>query len=376
MSSELKVYASPERYVQGRNATDHLGSQMKKLSMKGPVVVVTSATPKRLLEDRWTKSLHDHHYEFTTLDFGGTATIVEAERIANEVLRTRAKTLVAFGGGQTIDTAHFAVNLVGDGHNLEFISCPTVASTNAPSSAVCVMYHENQTYDGYRIARRHPSLVLVDTTAISQSPPRMLVSGLGDAVATWFEARSIREAGSKNFLGGLPTETSTALSKLCLDIILRDGPAAVQSVEARAVTPALERVVEANTLLSGIGFESGGLSVAHSLLNGFTSQPQCSEYTHGEKLAFGLLVQLVLEGRPQDEITQILTFNTSVGLPVTLNGVGVDSNDIKALQEIAERALAPKESAHNEPFEVTVNMLVDAIRVADLSGVNFLERKL
>ncbi len=77
----------------------------------------------------------------------------------------------------------------------------------------------------------------------------------GDALATWFEARSIREANGDNFLGGKQTETGLALAKLCYDILIEDGAAAVQSVDANTVTPALERVVEANTLLSGLGFE-------------------------------------------------------------------------------------------------------------------------
>jgi glycerol dehydrogenase len=374
MSSELKVFASPERYVQGRNATDHLGAEMKKLCLKGPVVVVTSGTPKRLLEQRWTKSLQDHGYNFTTLDFCGVSTAAEAQRIADEALRTRAGALIAFGGGQVIDAVRTATDLI-EGHVCEFVSCPTVASTDAPCSALCVLYNENHTFDQYRFAKRHPTLVLVDTTAIAQSPRRMLVGGLGDALATWFETRTVKEAGSKNFLGGMPTETSTALSKLCHDILLKDGPSAVEALEAKAVTPALERVIEANTLLSGLGFESGGLCVAHSVHNGLTSQPQCIRYTHGEKVAFGLLTQLILEGRPREEIDTILHFSTTVGLPVTLREVGVDECNEVAIKEISERAVGLGESSHNEPFEVTVDAMADAIRSADRVGTVFLKQK-
>jgi glycerol dehydrogenase len=384
MSSELlKVFASPERYVQGRNATDHLGAEMKKLDLMGPVVIVTSGTPKRLLEKRWTKSLQDHGYTFTILDFCGICTAAEVQRIADEAIRTGARALIAFGGGQVIDAARAAIDLVRGkkSHVCEFVSCPTVASTtDAPCSALCALYNENHTFDQHRFVKRHPTLVLVDTTAIAQSPRRMLVGGLGDVLATWFETRTVKEAGSKNFLGGMPTETSTALSKLCADIFLKDGPSAVEALEAKAVTPALERVIEANTLLSGLGFESGGLCVAHSVHNGLTTQPaQCIPYTHGgEKVAFGLmmLTQLILEGRPREEIDTILRFSTTVGLPVTLREVGVDkSNEEVAMKEISERAVEPTESSHNEPFEVTVNMMADAIRTADRAGAVFLKQK-
>lgn len=366
--SDLKVFASPERYVQGRNATEQLGAEMKKLGMKEPVIVVSSGTPRRLLEATWTKCLPENGYhEFSILDFCGTCTADEAQRIADEAKRTGAKTLVAVGGGQIIDAVRAASTIA----ECEVVSCPTVASTDAPCSTLCSMYHSDHSFHENRFTRRHPTLVLVDTAVVAHAPRRMFVGGLGDALATWFEARTVKEAQKQNFVGGMPTETSTALCKLCYDILIADGEAAVQSVDAKAVTPALERVVEANTLLSGLGFESGGLCVAHSVHNGLTSQTVCAEYTHGEKVAFGLLTQLILEGQPQEEIQTILKFCSSVGLPISLKDVGVDATNEKAIQEIAERALAPGESAHNEPFEVTVPMLSDAIRAADRMGTLF-----
>eukprot|EP00521_Asterionellopsis_glacialis_P012780 CAMPEP_0195305112 /NCGR_PEP_ID=MMETSP0707-20130614/35696_1 /TAXON_ID=33640 /ORGANISM="Asterionellopsis glacialis, Strain CCMP134" /LENGTH=372 /DNA_ID=CAMNT_0040369137 /DNA_START=37 /DNA_END=1155 /DNA_ORIENTATION=+ len=369
--ADLKVFASPERYVQGRNATEQLGAEMQKLNMKGPVVVVSTATPRRLLEEKWAKCLPESGYEFSFLAFSGSCTADESDKIAAEAKRTGAKTLVAFGGGQVIDAVR-AASVIAE---CEVVSCPTIASTDAPCSTLSVMYHNDRSFDEYRFSHRHPTLVLVDTAIVAQAPQRMLVGGLGDALATFFEARTIREAQATNFLNGMPTETSYALGKLCHEILIEDGAAAVQSVDAKAVTPALERVVEANTLLSGLGFESGGLCVAHSVHNGLTSQPICAQYTHGEKVAFGLLTQLVLEGRPKDEIETILKFCFSVGLPITLKGVGVDAADAKAINTIATRALAPGESSHKEPFEVTVPMMEDAIRAADHMGVLFEQGK-
>jgi len=126
---------------------------------------------------------------------------------------------------------------------------------------------------------------------------------------------------------GKPTEASFALCQLCRDILLNDTATALQAVEVNAVTPALERVVEANTLLSGLGFESGGLYITHSIHNGLTSQPNHLSYTHGEKVAFGLLTQLVLEGKPKAEIDEVVQFCVDVGLPVTLDDVGVNADN-------------------------------------------------
>lgn len=164
----------------------------------------------------------------------------------------------------------------------------------------------------------------IDTGLVCKAPKRLLVGGLGDALATWFEARTVREACSNNFLGGKPTLTGTALAELCYNTLLSDGAAAVRAVEAQVVTPALERIVEANTLLSGLGFECGGLCTAHSVHNGLTTCSQTHAYTHGEKVSFGLCTQLSMEGRPTTEIETVLSWQHHVGLPVTLSDVGID----------------------------------------------------
>ena len=143
----------------------------------------------------------------------------------------------------------------------------------------------------YRFYTRHPALVLVDTTVIAQAPKRQLVAGLGDALATWFEARTVLQSHVNNQLGGKPTTSGTALAKLCHDILLADGPAACAAVDAGVATPALERIVEANNLLSGLGFENGGLAAAHAVANGFSMIAGSHRMLHGDKVAMGLHTQ-------------------------------------------------------------------------------------
>ena len=139
-------------------------------------------------------------------------------------------------------------------------------------------------------------------------------------------------------------------------------------METKVVTPALERLVEANTLLSGLGFESSGLAAAHAVHNGLTVAPGTHHYLHGEKVAFGLLVQLVLEGSSRTTVEQVLGFSTEVGLPITLAEIGLSDLSQDLLAQIARRATAPGETIHNEPFEVTPDMVADAILAADALG--------
>lgn len=96
------------------------------------------------------------------------------------------------------------------------------------------------------------------------------------------------------------------------------------ALEAGACTAAVEKVIEANTLLSGIGFESGGLAGAHAIHNGFTVLEECHHMYHGEKVAFGTITQLVLEDVSADELEDIIGFCIEVGLPVTLKELGIE----------------------------------------------------
>jgi glycerol dehydrogenase len=134
------------------------------------------------------------------------------------------------------------------------------------------------------------------------------------------------------------------------------------------VTPALERLVEANTLLSGIGFESSGLAAAHAIHNGLTTAQGTHDYLHGEKVAFGLLTQLVLEGQPRSVVRRVLSFATEVGLPITLADIGLAELPKEVLSKIAIRATAENDTMQNEPFEVRPDMVADAILAADAMG--------
>jgi glycerol dehydrogenase len=126
--------------------------------------------------------------------------------------------------------------------------------------------------------------------------------------------------------------------------------------------------VEANTLLSGLGFESSGLAAAHAVHNGLTAAPGTHDFFHGEKVAYGLLVQLVLEGQPRAVLERVLRFSTEVGLPVTLAEIGLKELPKELLQQVANRATAKGETIHNEPFEVRPDMVADAILAADAMG--------
>ncbi len=363
----LSVFCAPARYVQGRNATASLGEEMKKLGLTGVALLIAGRHAQQLLAATWKKTFFAAGLEYATVDFSGECSHREIERCKSEAINHKATVIVGAGGGKVLDTAR----AVAAALNLPVVNCPTLASSDAPCSALSVVYTPEGEFEEYLFYKRNPDLVLVDTAIIAKSPVRLLVAGMGDALATWFEARTVFNACKRNQVGGATTISARALAELCYNTLLDDGADAMRAVSTGSVTPALERLVEANTLLSGLGFESGGLAVAHSVHNGLTVAPETHSSYHGEKVAFGLLTQLVLEGQPTAEIEEVLEFCLSVGLPVTLADIGLTDMSSDLLGRIASRTVAPGETAHNEPFEVTAEAVADAIVAADSIGQRF-----
>ena len=191
---------------------------------------------------------------------------------------------------------------------------------------------------------------------------------MGDGLSTVFEARACMRGERENLRGGLATLAALQIGEACYRTLLEDGRDALNELDARQAGPALERVVEANTLLSGIGFESAGLAAAHGVHNAMTVAEGTHRFLHGEKVAFGVLVQLMLEKQTAEVVQPVVRLCRDVGLPTTLAGVGLSSEDSDLLEQIAHAAIAPGELIHNEPFDVTAQQVIDAMLAADAVG--------
>jgi glycerol dehydrogenase len=363
----LKVFCAPARYTQGPHATEQLGPEIRTLGLHGPAFIIAGATAIRLLSHTWTKTFADAGMSHRVFGFAGECTAAEIRRGSLAARDAEAQVIIGAGGGKVLDTARaIAADL-----SLPVVNCPTIASSDAPCSALSVIYTATGAWEEYRIYRRNPDLVLVDTAIIAQSPVRPLVAGMGDALATWFEAKVCVDTGAKNMRGGASTRSALALAELCYKTLLADGVGAIDALQQQETNGALERLVEANTLLSGLGFESSGLAAAHAIHNGLTAAPGTHSYMHGEKVAFGLLAQLILESQPESVVEEVLAFSHSVGLPTTFAAIGIANPGDELLRLVAERATAPGETIHNEPMLVTPQLVLDAMRAADSAGTSF-----
>jgi len=268
------------------------------------------------------------------------------------------------GGGKTIDAAKISA----DRANLPVIVVPTIASTDAPCSGCAVTYTESGVFEAVHYQKRSPAAVLVDLDIIVQSPVRFLISGMGDALATWFEARSCQQSGSPNECGGLSTITGLGIAKLCYDILLEYGYQAKLANLQGAITPAFSKITEANILLSGIGFESSGIAGAHAIHNGLTAVDDTHGYFHGEKVAFGVLATLHLNAAAQSEMEEVYGFCEKIGLPCTLADLGIKDDLHHKIRLIADKTVIPGSSIHHEPGEISSDMIYSAILMADAMG--------
>jgi glycerol dehydrogenase len=244
---------------------------------------------------------------------------------------------------------------------------PTIASTDAPCSALSVIYSEAGVFEEFLFLPSSPNMVIVDTDIVAAAPPRLLVSGMGDALSTYFEARACVRSEATNCVGGKSSLAALKLAELCYETLLRDGYNARIAVEKSVCTKAVENIIEANTYLSGIGFESAGLAAAHAIHNGLTAIEETHAFYHGEKVAFGTIVQLVLENATED-LETALDFCHCVGLPTTLAALGVKNPDTAKLKKTAELACAAGDTMGNLPFEVKPEMVYNAIIAADALG--------
>lgn len=366
----LKIIQSPSKYIQGPGALREVGKYAKLLAETYLVIAdhfVMNLT-QAILEKSFQTASVLVHFEI----FKGECSKKEINRLGEVLKNNHCKGVIGVGGGKALDTA----KAVAYYNKVPVIIVPTAASNDAPTSALSVIYTEEGAFEEYLMYPANPDMVIMDSTIIANAPIRLLIAGMGDALSTYFEARACYEARAVSMAGGQSTLAAMNMAKLCYETLLEEGLKAKAAVEAGVATKAVDHIIEANTYLSGIGFESSGLAAAHAIHNGLTVLEECHSMLHGEKVAFGTLTQLILENTNQEELETVLDFCTQMGLPITLVQIGIqDHDDLKEkIMKVAEASCAKGETIHNMPFEVTEEQVYAAIMTADRIGHRWLKR--
>ena len=351
----------PGCYIQGKDILWNLGG-IEELTQKKVFILATNKAVERIIPEHLStwKGICEIKYE----KFSGACTWDEINRVLEIAKEAAYDFIIGMGGGKTIDTARVVAKKAG----VKFIAAPTIAATDAPTASACVVYSNEGSVVDY-FTTSNPDYVLVDTKIIAEAPARFLVSGMGDALATWFEAETCDRSYFRNVCGGFNLRAIMSLADTCYKTLLTYGNTAKIACENNVVSPALEYIVEANTLLSGLGFESGGLSTAHGIHDCLCNLEGTHAYYHGEKVAFGTLAGLFLDNRPQSLIDEVYAFCGSVGLPTTLEQIGLEGVTDDELDSAIQPVFENKQSyLHNVRFDLTPEGIIAAIRMADAFG--------
>ena len=326
--SDIRILGGPRRYIQGPGALAMLQETSRELGARAVLVADPLAWRQEAAHFAWLAP-------DAVLAFGGEITAAEIDRLAAGAAGRRADVVIAFGGGKAIDAAKG----VALAHGLPIVVAPSIASNDAPTSRVIVVYDAQHRIAGIRRLQANPDVVIADTRIIARAPRRFLAAGIGDALSKTFEASACHAAGGLNFHGGRPPLAALALARACHETIRGQGLAALAAVDAKTPDAALEDVVEACILMSGLGFESGGLSLAHALTRGFAAHPATAHALHGEVVAFGAIAQRVQEEHPETEIRDMIRFVRACGLPASLAELGLADACDEDLARIVEPTL-------------------------------------
>jgi len=360
----VQLFGAPRRYLQGPGILRAIGSELIRLGDNAVILIDPglSESVGAIIRD----SCHDAGVAVRLFPFGGECSVSEIDRLVERCAGSAPRIVAAAGGGKCLDSGKALAHRFG----AHVVTIPTAASTDAPTSHNYVLYDSEHRLASVEKLPANPDLVLVDTAIIARAPIHLFIAGMGDAIVKPFEVERCMAAGGKTIFGAGSCETARILAHGCYQTILRDGDAALVAIRRGEPDAALERVVEATVLMSGLSFESGGLSIAHSMTRGLSAIPAYAHALHGRQVAYALLVQLLLEG---DSVTleELRAVYRRFGLPLRLADLSEAAVDhvptTDELRLVAELSLAAPHASHF-PRRIAVAEMVEAITALERLG--------
>lgn len=318
-----RVFGSASRYVQGPGVFAQAGRYARRLGMSHCGVIAS----KRSLGAEGgilVSGLETEGIQTTASPFNGESSRAEIERLTEYFRQAEGVDgIVSIGGGKVMDVGRAVAHRLG----LRVVVAPTLASSDAPGASLSVIYTEDGVTEDAEVYDFNPALVIVDSQIVAEAAPRFLAAGIADGLATWYEAQSTRQSPmAVTIFGSAPTRAGTMIAKAAADILYDQAAGAMAALEAGQPNEALEDVIEANTLLSSLGVENGGLSLAHAIAQGLTLVDHVhAQFLHGEMVSFGIVTHLAAED-DAEETEKAARFLAGLGLPVTLADLGLAVN--------------------------------------------------
>lgn len=358
----LKVIVFPTKYVQGPKAIESIGYYTKALGEKA--LLISDDICLKIAGEVAKVSFERERLDYEICVFNGECTKKEINRLVELIRSSKCDIVVGLGAGKVLDTARAAAFEA----DAKLVMAPTSCTSTAPISSSSVVYKDDHTFEEELVYPRNPDIILADTSIIVKAPVDHFVAGIGDALAAYYEGAACEISRAKAIDGGMRTQTVSSIAKACRENLFYYAVEAKEAVKQRQVTTAVERVVEAVFLMAGLSFEGPSCAAAHAIDTGMLNTiEELQKFRHGEIVAFTTLAQIVLEQYPLEEVKRYVMLIKELGLPTCFKDFGIEDINEARLKKAAEAA-CQRAIMKNEPFEVTPELVLNAIKGANMLG--------
>ena len=355
-TSLLSLKIAPAQIIRGKKALAQSGEAIARLG-NNPLIVGGDRSIK-IIQPHLQPLLQSHNLKLTQANYGSDCSETSLANLRQALATQEVDLIIGIGGGKALDTA----KLLAHQCCLPIITIPTSAATCAAWAALSNIYSDQGAFLYDISLARCPELLILDYGIIKTGPPRTLVAGIGDAIAKWYEA-SVSSGHSEQTM----IISAVQQARVLRDILFQKSTIALEEPGGET----WEEVVDATVLLAGLIGGIGGAQcrtvAAHAIHNGLTHLSASHGTLHGEKVAYGILAQLRLEEMLQGNQLaatarqQLLKFYNQIGLPKSLNDLGLKEITLSELSHVAEVACNPNSDIHRLPFRVVPEQLVAAM---------------
>ena len=355
---------SPARVIRGESALADSAEILKTIGDRP--FVIGGQKSLELMQTRLEGLFDSQALSGVFSSYGLDCSEQRIEEFVAEVKQHQADFIFGIGGGKALDAAKLVAFKAG----LPIVTLPTSGATCAAWTALSNVYSEAGAFQYDVPLSTAPDLLILDYGLVRTAPKRTLVAGIGDALAKWYEASISSGQSQETLIIGAVQQ-----ARVLRDILLQKSEAAIADPNSEAWI----QVVDASVLMAGVIGGLGGAQcrtvAAHAVHNGLTHLKPTRKSLHGEKVAYGILVQLRLEELLQQSQLaessrqQLLAFYRAIGLPCNLKDLGMGHISLSDLEKAAEISCAPESDIHHLPFDVTPLQLATAmISTTESSG--------
>ncbi|MFS0784020.1 iron-containing alcohol dehydrogenase family protein [Bacillus sp. 1P06AnD] len=337
----ISVHGAPSEYILQKGSLQLLEEKLKERGFE-KVIIVHGRKSWHAARPYWPALRDTKSIDFT---YGGECSFSEIDALSQLAAEHHVDAIIGVGGGKVLDLVKAASHVT----HTPYILIPTLASNCSPWTPVAVIYDNAGVFSRFDVYPEAASLVLVEPLILLAAPLELLVAGIGDTLAKWYEA-DVQMASIAD--KSVPLQISHHVAALCKEQLLTHSEAAIEAVRSGQLNDSFIQITETVIMLAGMvggfGDHYGRVAAAHAIHNGLTALDETHVALHGEKVAYGILVQLVLEDK-WAEVKTLLPFYRRLSLPASLKEVGVTDLTSDKINQTAQKATIPGESIHILP---------------------------